>query len=148
MVLTIVGAAFIVLSGFVEISLVLANGTGGTYLFGYSGTDALLFAIVALVAGLLIVACAVLLHLYPQRHEVLGALVIGLAFASLFTFVGGFFLGFLLSLLGGILAVTWRPTIPLLYYSPSPPVYRICPKCGRVLDLYARFCPLCGNPVA
>ena len=147
MVLTIVGAAFIVLGGFLQLSLALAYGTSGYYYFGYPGQFFLIFGVLGLVTGLLLVSCALLTHFYPQRHEVLGALIIGLAFASLFSYVGGFFLGFLLALIGGILTVTWRPTIPLLYYAPSAPIYRICPKCGRVLDMYARFCPLCGNPV-
>lgn len=57
------------------------------------------------VWGLLIVACAILLRARPQRHTRFGVLIIFLGSLGLITS----YIGFFLSVGGGILAVAWKP---------------------------------------
>jgi len=46
----------------------------------------------------------------PDNHIALGVLIIVFSLISWVTSVGGFFIGFLLALIGGILALVWKPS--------------------------------------
>jgi len=98
-VLTILGAFFILAGGFFValVGAVLAIFGVGSELFLLG----LLVGLMTLVVGLLMIAL-------PSGHMVWGILAIGLAVVSIAVALGGFLLGFLLTLLGGILAVRWR----------------------------------------
>ncbi len=81
------------------------------------------FAIVTLPLGIL---CGVMIivgaAMMKNREKVYtgAALVLAFSLISLFS-LGGFFLGFLLALIGGILGLTWRPAPPRIL-PPPPPV--------------------------
>jgi Family of unknown function (DUF6114) len=45
---------------------------------------------------------------FPRAHSVFGVLAILFALVSLVVAFGGFLIGFLLTLIGGILALTWK----------------------------------------
>jgi hypothetical protein len=98
-VLTIVGGFFIFGGGvfFALVGTVLAlfGFFSGIFLLG------LLVGVLTVIAGLLMLAV-------PAGHTVWGALAVILALASLPVALGGFLIGFVLTLIGGILAVTWR----------------------------------------
>ena len=105
-VLTIVGGLFIVLGGLLEavfgalVALVLPK-LGALLILG------------GLIVGALTVLMGLLLFALPRLKLVWGTITIALAFLSLvFAFLGGFFIGFLLALVGGVLAVTYRPPLP------------------------------------
>lgn len=82
---------------------------------GRSGADLLhrrnrgLFGLVGAVWGVLIIVCALLLRSMPQNHVGLGIAVIIFALFSWVGSFGGFVIGFLLALVGGILAIVWKP---------------------------------------
>ena len=98
-ILTIVGAFFILAGGvfFALVGTVLAlfGFFSGLFLLG------LLVGFLTLIAGLLMLAV-------PAGHTIWGVLAIVLALVSLPVALGGFLIGFILTLVGGILAVTWR----------------------------------------
>jgi hypothetical protein len=144
MVLSIIGGVFILLGGLFEIGLAsyLASLT-----LGAAGGFLAIFGLVGVVLGVLIIIFGVLVHMHPETHMTFGILILVLSIVSLASFAGGFVIGFVLALVGGILAMTWKPTPVLMYYPPAAPVQRLCPKCGRVLDPTVRFCPYCGNSV-
>jgi hypothetical protein len=83
--------------------------------------------------------------MHPGNHTMYGALIVVLAIVSWITAFGGFFIGFLLALIGGILALTYKPAVPVVWQQP---VQRVCPKCGRVVDPNVKFCPACGNSLS
>jgi hypothetical protein len=98
-VLTILGGFFIIIGGllFALVGAVFAifGIVSGIFLWG-------LFAgFLTLIVGLLMIAV-------PSGHTVWGILAILLALVSIPVAFGGLLLGFLLTLIGGILAVTWK----------------------------------------
>jgi len=140
MVLAIVGGVFVVLGGVTEIWF---GAFVAALPIGPGGGIFLAFGLLGVAIGVLIVVVGVLLQLQPQNHTIWGILLLVFAIVSLSSFFGGYFLGFVLTLVGGILAITWKPWGPAAGY--APPILRICPRCGRVIDPWVRFCPFCGN---
>ena len=98
-VLTIVGGFFILAGGFffALVGAVLAIFGLGSGLF-----------LVGLLVGLATVVVGLLMVALPSGHTAWGILGIVLAIVSIPVALGGFLLGFLLTLVGGILAVKWR----------------------------------------
>lgn len=102
-VLTILGGLFIIGGGlifaFVGALFAVLGFVSAFFLLG------LLVGVLALIVGLLMVVV-------PSGHTVWGILAIVLALASLPFALGGFVIGFLLTLVGGILALRWkRPAV-------------------------------------
>ena len=64
--------------------------------------------IIGLVCGILIVASAALLRARPQEHGLWGTLIIVFSAIS-FVSMGGFFIGAVLGIIGGALAIVYRP---------------------------------------
>lgn len=141
-VLAIIGGVFILLGGLAELAL-------GAYLssisFGIGAGVLRLFGALGALLGILVLVFGVLVYSNPANHVVYGVLIIVFSIVSLTSFAGGFFIGFLLALIGGILTLVWKPTPPQVYYVGAPPVQRMCPKCGRAVDPTVQFCPYCGN---
>jgi uncharacterized protein DUF6114/zinc ribbon protein len=117
--------------------------------FGFYGGTLVLTGIIGVIVGILIVIFGALAFVQPQHHVVYGVLIIVFSVVSLVTFFGGFLVGFILALIGGILAVVHRSTPAFVgfQYAAPPPIQRVCPKCGHVVDPSVRFCPHCGNPL-
>lgn len=60
--------------------------------------------------GVAALAIGFLVYLRPKHHVIEGSSIVVSAISSLFfAFVGGFFIGFLLALIGGGLAILWKP---------------------------------------
>jgi hypothetical protein len=141
MVLSIIGGVFILLAGLAELWV---GATASFLTLSFLGAGLELLGGLGIVVGLVIILLAVFLHSRPEMHVVFGVLILVLSFVSWLSFFGGFFIGFLLALIGGILAITWKPTAPQVIVVAQPPVQRVCPKCGRVIDPNVKFCPHCG----
>jgi hypothetical protein len=65
-----------------------------------------------LVSGVIVLMAGVLLRTNPSQHTVWGVLVLVFSVLSFFGF-GGFIIGAILGIIGGIMALTWKP-------SPTP----------------------------
>jgi hypothetical protein len=143
MVLSLIGGVFILLGGLAEawVGANLSAFSFASRLAGIAGAELVAIGALGIVVGLVIVVLAVFLHSHPQMHLVLGVLILVLSFVSLLSFFGGFVAGFLLALIGGVLAISWKPST---VYLAAAPVQRVCPKCGRVIDPTVKFCPHCG----
>ena len=98
-VLTILGGCFILLGGFAFalVGAVLA-------VLGFPSEVFLL----GLLVGFLTIVLGFVMLAVPSGHAVWGILAIVFALVSLLVAFGGFLIGFLLTLIGGILAVTWK----------------------------------------
>ncbi len=98
-VLTIVGGFFIILGGLVFALLgaffALLGFVSGVFLLG------LLVGFLTIIVGLLMVAV-------PSGHTVWGTLAVLLALVSIPVAFGGLFVGFVLTLIGGLLALRWK----------------------------------------
>jgi hypothetical protein len=65
-----------------------------------------------LVSGIIVLFSGVMLRTNPSQHTVFGVLVLVFSVLSFFGF-GGFIIGAILGIIGGIMALTWKP-------SPAP----------------------------
>jgi hypothetical protein len=67
--------------------------------------------VVGLALGVLMIVGAIMLHNRPQRHATWGTVIVILSVVSFFArATGGFGVGLVLGLIGGVLAITWKPT--------------------------------------
>ena len=132
--------------------------------YGYSGYDLGLgwaytlylgLGIWSFITSILIIVFARKLKANPMESKKWGILIL------IFSIIG---VGGLLGLIGGILALVYKP-IPAgqtqqyaapppqqPYYGPppqqayqAPPQARVCPQCGTQMQANVRFCPSCGR---
>lgn len=135
-ILSIVGGVFILIGGIIY-------AIAGAILALFVGPIASILFLGVPIA-ILILVFAVLLLVAPRLKVVWGALIVVLAFASLvFDFFGGFVLGFLLCLIGGLLAIFHKAPMAAPGWSAAPR----CPACGGVVDVGRRVCTQCGRAV-
>ncbi|MDG6901306.1 MAG: hypothetical protein JRM80_05030 [Nitrososphaerota archaeon] len=83
---------------------------GVTHGFGYGGW----FygaAAVGLIAGIVVLVGAVMIYSRPSKAPTWGLLVLVFSILSFFG-MGGFFLGAILGIVGGVLAMVWKPAMP------------------------------------
>jgi hypothetical protein len=70
-----------------------------------------LLGVVGLIFGAIVIISAVMLNSRPQQHTTWGILVIIFSVLSIFASVaGGFGVGLILGIVGGALALTWKPS--------------------------------------
>jgi hypothetical protein len=106
-----------------------------------------------LISSVMILKYAGNLKANPLEHSKYGVRIL------IFSIIG---VGGLLGLIGGILAMTYKPIMvgaqpqygqpqygaPPVYgqpYAGPQPTTRACPQCGRVVQDNVRFCPNCGR---
>jgi hypothetical protein len=74
------------------------------YGFGFIGVLGLIF-------GVIVIISAFMLNSKPNEHATWGTLIVIFSVLSVFgSAMGGFGIGLILGLIGGILAITWKPT--------------------------------------
>jgi hypothetical protein len=78
--------------------------------FGMMGGLGFMIGIVGLVFGVLIIVSALMLNGKPDGHMTWGTLIVIFSALSVFGGMGGFGIGLILGLIGGVLAITWKPT--------------------------------------
>ncbi len=95
------------------------RGWGGMMGYGYpdygyglmGGLGFGLFGILGLIFGGIVVISAIMLNSKPQEHTTWGILIAIFSVLSIFGgAMGGFGIGLVLGLIGGVLAVIWNPT--------------------------------------
>jgi hypothetical protein len=100
-----------------------------------------------LISSILVLIFARKLKAKPLEHGKWGILIL------IFSIIG---FGTLLGLIGGILAIVYKPipagAAPQQYYAPppqqqyqAPPQNRVCPQCGTQVQANIRYCPNCGK---
>jgi hypothetical protein len=124
-VLSLIAGLLIVLGGAVR-SMIgfywfggMMHGFGGRWdgmmgypSFGMMGGLSFMSGIVGLVFGVLIIVSAIMLNSKPEGHTTWGTLIVIFSVLSVFGGMGGFGIGLILGLIGGVLAITWKPTQP------------------------------------
>jgi len=113
--LSLVGGIFILLGGIVY----AAVGSIIAFL-PFAGAALVALGIFGLICGLLTILGAVWIN-SGETDKVRNGSILVLIFSILSWFgaAGGFFLGFILGLIGAILGLTWKPTIT--QQAPPPP---------------------------
>jgi hypothetical protein len=121
--LSLVGGIFILLGGGV-MSMFGPFGFGnmmggyrgmmGGYYSGYGygmmgGFGFGMFGILGLIFGIIVIISAFMLNSKPQEHSTWGILIVIFSVLSIFGgTMGGFGVGLILGLIGGILGITWK----------------------------------------
>jgi|SRR3972149_1167530 len=119
-VLSLVGGVFILLGGGM-MPTIGSFGFGG--MMGFGGMGGMMghpgygmmgwagFGLLGLVLGAIVVISAIMLNSKPQEHATWGTLIVLFSVLSIFGgAMGGFGVGIILGLIGGVLALTWKPT--------------------------------------
>jgi hypothetical protein len=136
-ILSFIGGIFILIGGLIYafVGAILSVFVGGAASILYVGIP----------IALLILVFSILLFVLPQLKIAWGALIVVLAFLSLaFDFFGGFVIGFLLCLIGGLMAIFAKsPAAAVPGWAPPPR----CPACGGTVDISRRVCTQCGRAV-
>ena len=164
-VLSLVAGVFILLGG-----LVLA-AIGSLIAIFFPAIGGVVIAL-AMVFGTLVLLGAILLYLRPQEHVIWGLVIVIFSILSLFPALGGFIIGMILGIVGGIMAISWKPEgapgMAPTFPAPSPqPAYgqpnawgamnapapshtatARCRNCGTNLSPGVAFCANCGAKVA
>jgi hypothetical protein len=157
MVLSLIGGLFVIFGG---AALAFAGSLIGSFnLTGAASASQTVLAlgIVGVIMGLIMVVGGFMLYSKPTTAKMWGVIVLVLSIISWVTALGGFFIGFLLGLIGGILALTFKPTMapgamppPMMSSSmpmgsaPMGSMGMTCKNCGASIPAGASRCPSCG----
>jgi len=76
--------------------------------FGFGGGWFYGLAAIGIASGIVVLVGAIMVYNQPAKASTWGALILAFSIVSLFG-MGGFFLGAILGVMGGILAITWKP---------------------------------------
>jgi hypothetical protein len=160
MVLSLIGGLFVIFGG---AALAFAGSIIGS--FNVTGAASasntvLALGIVGVIMGIIMVVGGFMMYSKPTSAKMWGVIVLILAIISWVTAIGGFFIGFLLGLIGGILALTFKPAMapgamppPMMSSSmpmgsaPMGSMGMTCKNCGAGIPAGASRCPSCGASV-
>lgn len=118
--LSLVGGIFILLGGLVYVALGSVIGGLG---FGLGGAALAGIGAFGLICGILTILGAVWINSGEESKVRNGSiLVLIFSILSWFGAAGGFFIGFLLGLIGAILGLTWKPSTTETTAKAAPPV--------------------------
>lgn len=149
--LSMIGGVLALLGGLL---LIGAGAVAGVFTFGFG------FAVIGglgvwiTICSLAVIIAASKLKSDPFEHSKWGAIIL------LFSLIGSWSI---LNFIGGILALVYKPISvgeqpqygqPQRYGSPpqqaytqppAQPMTRVCPQCGRIVQVNERFCPNYGK---
>jgi hypothetical protein len=115
-VLSLIGGIVIALGGVVSLFWSSYGwswyGMMGHWMMGDFGYDTGMmfgFSLAALVSGILVIVGAIMLNARPEEHTAWGSIVLIFSIVS-FIGMGGFFIGALLGIAGGALALSLKPS--------------------------------------
>jgi uncharacterized protein DUF6114/zinc ribbon protein len=157
MVLSLIGGLFVIFGG---AALAFAGSIIGS--FNVTGAASasntvLALGVVGVIMGIIMVIGGFMMYSKPTSAKMWGVIVLILSIISWVTAIGGFFIGFLLGLIGSILALTFKPTMtpgvmppPMMSSSmpmgsaPMGSMGMTCKNCGASIPAGATRCPSCG----
>ena len=117
--LSLVGGIFILVGG--AMSMFGLFGFGGMmwgfrgmmgYRYGMMGGLGFgVFGILGLIFGAIVIISAFMLNSKPHEHSTWGTVIVIFSVLSIFgSAMGGFGVGLILGIIGGILGITWKPS--------------------------------------
>ena len=122
-ILSLIGGLVIVIGGAIE-ALFLGYGSyNGTYygmgpgmmrgygFYGYGSGWMAGFSLIAIVFGIFVVIGAIMLNVHPAENTTWGIIILVFSIAS-FIGMGGYFIGAILGIAGGAVALSYRAPSP------------------------------------
>ena len=164
LVFTLIEAAVVAVAAGIIGSIAPAAGA-------FIGLAVALLVVEALIFGGLVLFFSLRMKSNPQSAKGYGIIVLVLALISLVAGGNGFYIGAILALIGGILALVWHPPTampgygqPMMGQPAQPPAWgqppppatappagaagqRFCSSCGSANVTGAQFCAKCGAPL-
>jgi len=110
--------------------------TGEDLPFEFIGKLLLIFSIVGIIFGAIVILGGIMIYNRPSQSRMWGIVVIIFSILSIFG-GGGFLVGMVLGIIGGMLAITWS--------KPKMKEMRTCLNCERMVSVEHAFCPYCGK---
>lgn len=86
-------------------------GFGFGYGYGYNSGLITILSIISIVCGILVLLGAVMLNARPADHVVWGVMILAFSLIS-FVGMGGYFIGAILGIAGGAIALSYRQPSP------------------------------------
>lgn len=116
-VLSLIGGIVIVVGGLMSLLFYSYGGWpyyggmmgGWSWMGGYGySSSAIAFSVIGLVSGIIVIIGALMLNTRPAEHTAWGVIILIFSMVS-FIGMGGFFIGAILGIAGGALALSFRP---------------------------------------
>lgn len=104
-------------------------------------------SIVGVAFGVIVTYSAIMLNSNPSQHATWGTLILVFSVLSFIGAWAGFGVGLILGIIGGALALSWKPA-PATLPTPPQPAGRFCTQCGRAAPADAKFCSHCGKELS
>ena len=107
---------------------------------------------VSVALGILMLAMTLMLYSRPELHVAWGVTILVFAAGSITSVFSGYgglglgVIGMVLGIVGGAIAITWRPGMGMPGMVGPSGAYRVCTSCGRMAPFGYSFCPFCGTP--
>jgi hypothetical protein len=121
MALSVLGGILILVGG-----VLIAFYNSSIKFFGYlanggtSGTNVTIVGVLGIIMGLIVILSGVMISSKPDKAKMWGAVAVVLSIVSWFTAVGGIVVGFILGLVGGIMAIRFKPSMASASPPPAP----------------------------
>ena len=112
-VVSLIAGIFILLGDI--FMMVLSSVLGGFAIGVGAGAAAsllILYGAVGLIFAILVLVGAVMLWMKPKSHVAAGVIILLFSLFSIIS-TGGFIIGLILGIVGGILAIVWKPPAPM-----------------------------------
>jgi hypothetical protein len=100
--ISVIGGIFVILGGMIFMAIGIALGGIGDI---YGG----IYGVLGIIWGIIIIVGAMRLKSHPNNHVTWGIIILIFSIISWFGATGGLFIGFILGVIGGILAIVWHP---------------------------------------
>jgi len=78
-----------------------------------------IFSIIGLSSGALVILGAVMLYSRPFEKDLWGGVIIAFSILGILGGMGGFMIGLVLGIVGGVLALAWNPTPKTALSTPT-----------------------------
>ena len=115
-ILTLIGGLTIAYVGLWRWEFMEHMMRGNGYAFaagpGYFSPLISLAGILGIIFGFIVIASAIMLSRQPTRHTTWGILILIFSILGIFGGLGGYLVGLILGVVGGALAIAWKPPTP------------------------------------
>ena len=81
-----------------------------THTWGLEDSISYSMGLLGIVFGVIVIVASVMLYLNPNQRQLWGALIIAFSVISVMSCMGGMGIGLILGIIGGVLAILWKPS--------------------------------------
>lgn len=131
-VMSLIGGIFVLVDGALGFMFAVRFGNWPMWIWNFQNSEYVLGPS-GIILGIVIIVAATLAYKNPRQNMIWGPIIVIASLLSFFLILGGYIVGFIFGLVGGILFLVWEPAKS-----------KRCVRCGRQIGLESVFCPYCG----